>query len=103
MTFSYTVQAGNNSLDLDYTDTAALALNGGTIKDAATHDAVLNLPAPRSAGSLGANKALVIDTTAPTTVSFTRQTPSTSPTNADTLVFRVTFSEHIDGSGGLIG
>jgi hypothetical protein len=103
LTFDYTVQAGDTTSDLDYLSTGALALNGGTIADAATNDATLTLPAPGAAGSLGANKAIVIDTTAPTTVSFTRQNPATSPTNADTLIFRVTFSEAIGGAGGTIG
>lgn len=36
-----------------------------------------------------------LENTAPTVTSFVRQTPSTSPTNADTLVFRATFSEQV--------
>src|ERR1051326_3690134 len=32
---------------------------------------------------------------APSTTSFTRQTPATTPTNADSLVFRATFSEAV--------
>jgi hypothetical protein len=35
------------------------------------------------------------DTIAPTLISFTRQIPATSPTNADTLVFRATFDEPV--------
>src|SRR5205823_2275245 len=66
LTFNYTIQAGDTTADLDYTNTTALALNSGTIKDAATNNATLTLPTPGAAGSLGANKALVIDTTAPT-------------------------------------
>src|SRR5690606_19552582 len=65
LTFEYTVQAGDVSADLDYGDTGALMLNGGTIQDSYGNDAVLALPAPGSAGSLGDNKALVIDTQAP--------------------------------------
>jgi len=38
-----------------------------------------------------------IDHIAPTTTSFTRLTPATSPTNADTLVFSVIFSEKVTG------
>ena len=38
---------------------------------------------------------VTIDTAAPSTTSFERNTPATSPTNADTLVFRVTFSEDV--------
>jgi len=37
----------------------------------------------------------VIDTTAPTLLSFVRQTPAASPTNADSLVFRATFDEDV--------
>ena len=65
LTFNYTVVAGNTSPDLDYASAAALALNGGSIADAATNAATLALPVPGAANSLGANKALIIDTTAP--------------------------------------
>jgi len=61
LTFNYTVQAGDTSSDLDYTSTTALKLNGGTIKDAAGNNATLTLPAPGAAGSLGANKNIVIE------------------------------------------
>jgi hypothetical protein len=65
LTFNYTVQAGDSSADLDYVSTTALALNGGTITDAALNAATLTLAAPGAAGSLGANKALVIGATVP--------------------------------------
>jgi hypothetical protein len=42
-----------------------LALNSGTITDAAGNPAVLTLPSPGTSGSLGNAKALVIDTTPP--------------------------------------
>ncbi|MEY4722510.1 MAG: hypothetical protein RLZZ324_23, partial [Candidatus Parcubacteria bacterium] len=61
LTFTYTVASGNHSADLDYSGTTALSLNGGSIKDAAGNDATLTLPAPGAAGSLGANKNIVID------------------------------------------
>ena len=71
LTFTYTVAPGNSSADLDYTSTSALT---GTI-DTATLTlpvpaAVLTLPAPGAAGSLGFNKNIVINTTAPTVSSF---------------------------------
>ncbi len=65
LTFIYTVLSPHASADLDYAGTAALSLNGGTIKDAVGNDAVLTLPVPGAAGSLGANKDIVIDTEAP--------------------------------------
>ncbi|BEU98447.1 IPTL-CTERM sorting domain-containing protein [Acidovorax sp. DW039] len=69
LTFTYTVGAGQDSADLDYTSTSALALNGATVTETggAHQTASLTLAAPGGAGSLGANKAIVIDTTAPST------------------------------------
>lgn len=60
LTFNYQVGITDTTADLDYVATNALVLNGGTIKDAAGNDAVLNLPAPGTVGSLGANKAIAI-------------------------------------------
>ena len=65
LTFNYTVAAGNTSADLDYASTSALALSGGTIKDAATNAATVTLAAPGATHSLGGNKNLVIDGVAP--------------------------------------
>lgn len=92
LTFRYTVMAGDSSADLDYVGTNSL---GGTITGA-TGEAILTLPSPGSAGSLGANKDIVIDTP-PSVISFIRQTPVSAITNADTLTFRVTFSEAVTG------
>ena len=65
LTFTYTIQANDTSGDLTYVATDSLALNGGTIKNSSTQDAVLTLPSPSAAGSLGANKSLIVDTAAP--------------------------------------
>jgi len=70
LAFSYIVQSGDTSSDLDYTGTGALTLNGGAIKDSAGNEATLILVSPGTAGSLGANKAIVIDTTDPTITDF---------------------------------
>ncbi|MCV6637233.1 FG-GAP-like repeat-containing protein [Candidatus Albibeggiatoa sp. nov. NOAA] len=61
LTFIYTIASGHTSADLDYVSTSALTLNGGTIKDDSSHDATQTLPTPSVTGSLGANKALVVD------------------------------------------
>ena len=52
--------------------------NGGSVSD--TFDIVVDLPA---------------DTTAPRVASIARQNPTSSPTNADSLTWRVTFSEAV--------
>lgn len=56
LTFAYTVGAAQSSADLDYTTTTALT---GTINGASA-PASLTLPTPGAAGSLGANKNIVI-------------------------------------------
>jgi hypothetical protein len=61
LTFRYTVNRGDSSSDLDYVATTSLELNGGTIEDAAANSADLTLAAPGAAGSLGANRDLVVD------------------------------------------
>jgi hypothetical protein len=57
LTFTYVVQANDASSDLDYATTTSLS---GNISSGGV-PAVLTLPTPGSAGSLAANKALVID------------------------------------------
>ncbi len=67
LTFNYTVGAGQSSVDLDYTSTSALT---GTINGPGAA-AVLTLPAPGTAGSLGANKNIVIATVSDLAISLT--------------------------------
>jgi len=93
LTFSYTVQAGDTSSDLTYIATNPLALNGGTIKNASSLDAVLTLPSPTDTGSLGANKAIVVDTTLPTVTSFSSTTPDGSYKAGSQIDITATLSE----------
>lgn len=90
LVFNYTVQAGDTSPDLDYLGAAALALNSGTIKDGNNNNATLTLPLPGTTGSLGANKALVIDTTAPTYASATA--------NGATVVLSLADTNYLDSA-----
>ena len=66
LVFEYVVEQGDASADLDYVDANALELSGGTIRDGCGNDTDLTLVEPGEPGSLGANKAIVIDTTSPT-------------------------------------
>ena len=100
LTFTYTVAAGQNSADLDYTSTTALTLNGGTIvEETGGLSANLTLPAPGAAGSLGANKNIVIDTVeaSVTTVS----SPNANATYAFGSVIDITvqFSQPVTVTG----
>ncbi|MBO2930644.1 autotransporter-associated beta strand repeat-containing protein, partial [Pseudomonas otitidis] len=95
LTFSYTVQAGDSSADLDYASSSALSLNGGTIKDGANQNAILTLPTPGAAGSLGANKALVVDGVRPAATSITLS--DTALRIGETATVTVTFNERVTG------
>ncbi|MGX5725123.1 beta strand repeat-containing protein [Metapseudomonas otitidis] len=95
LTFSYTVQAGDSSADLDYTSSSALSLNGGSIQDGANQNAILTLPTPGAAGSLGANKALVVDGVRPTATSITLS--DTALRIGETATVTITFAERVVG------
>jgi hypothetical protein len=85
--FTYTVQAGDVSGDLDYRN--ATSLGGGAIADAVGNPANLALPTPGTAGSLGANKDLVIDGVAPVVT-------ITAPADGASIGPRVTFTWTVD-------
>ncbi|MBA2672884.1 DUF4347 domain-containing protein, partial [Ramlibacter sp.] len=99
LTFTYTVQAGDTTADLDYISTAALALNGGTIADVAGNNATLTLAAPGAANSLGANKAIVIDTAVPTVSGVTSSTANGAYKVGDVISVQVNFSEAVNVTG----
>jgi hypothetical protein len=99
LTFRYTVASGDSSLDLDYQSAGSLSLNGGTIKDAAGNAAVLTLAAPGDPGSLGNNKALVIDAIAPKVLSVTSTATDTSYKADDVIPITVTFHEAVVVAG----
>ncbi len=91
LTFTYTVAAGNASADLDYASTSALS---GTIADTAGNAATLTLAAPGAAGSLGANKAIVIDTSGPT-VTINQAGAQADPTKTAPISFTVVFTQDV--------
>ncbi len=94
LAFSYTVQAGDLSADLDYASTTALSLNGATIQGASAANAVLTLPSPGAAGSLAANQALVVDGVLPTASIVVADSALSS---GETSTVTITFSEAVSG------
>jgi hypothetical protein len=101
LTFYYTVSeaANHNSTDLDYHSMSALALNGGTIKDSAGNDAILTLAVPGYETSLGANKAISIDTLGSTIINVTSSTANGSYKNANIISIQVVFTEAVAVTG----
>lgn len=95
LSFSYTVQAGDSAVDLDYVSSSALSLNGGTIQDGANQAADLTLVAPGAAGSLGANQALVVDGVRPVATNITLS--NTALRIDETATVTITFNERVSG------
>ncbi len=58
--FDYTTVADDRTADLDYLNTT-LTLNGGTIRDVGSTNAILTLPVAGGVGSLAANAAIVVN------------------------------------------
>ena len=83
----YTVQlSGGDLADLDATITLSFA-SGQNIQDLASNDLTNTTPTGTNESSV------VVDNTAPTVTSIERVTPTTSPTNVNSLSWQVTFSE----------
>ncbi|OHU94935.1 Ig-like domain-containing protein [Pseudoalteromonas byunsanensis] len=99
LTFTYTVQSGDESSDLAYGSTSALALAGGTITDSATNAATLTLPTPGAANSLSNNKALVIDGVGPAVSSVSSTTTDGTYVAGDVLTITVTFDDTVAVTG----
>jgi len=91
LAFSYTVQNGDYDID-GITVGAAIALNGGTIKDAATNNAVLTL------NSIGNTTAVLVDAVPPAITSV--NVPGNGYYKAgDVLNFTVDFNENVTVTG----
>jgi hypothetical protein len=90
LTFNYVVAAGDNAADLEYSSASSLTLNGGTIKDISGNNALLALPALLGPNTLGAQKAIVIDTTAPSITYESISPAATAPTLTPTVSMNLT-------------
>jgi fibronectin-binding autotransporter adhesin len=92
--FSYTVQEGDISSDLDFTGTTALVANGDTIQGGSFIDANLTLPSPGAAGSIAASKDIVIDGVRPTASIVVADTALAV---GETSTVTITFNEAVSG------
>jgi hypothetical protein len=114
LTFTYSVQAGENTLRLDgapatpflFTNlsgrTMAIQLNGGAIRDSAGIDALLMLPISPSAGSLGVNKQLSInppDSTPPVSTAGTSPGANATGWYKNDVTVMINAVDNTGGSG----
>ncbi|WP_236185805.1 DUF4347 domain-containing protein [Pseudomonas juntendi] len=88
LVFAYTIEPGNNASG-GVALGASMDLNGATLGDAAGN--ALNL----ALGNPGTGSGIIIDTTAPQVSDIVRV--DTTPTNAGTLRYTVTFDESVSG------
>ena len=84
---------------LDYASTTALALSGGTIVDGNDNNAILTLPTPGAAGSLAANKNIVIDAIAPTVTGVSSTTANGTYGVGAVITITVGFSKAVVVTG----
>ncbi|HYG04456.1 MAG TPA: Ig-like domain-containing protein [Chryseosolibacter sp.] len=95
LSFTYTVGAGETSATA--LAVTAFNLNGGTIKDNPTNDAILTLPSLPN--RLQDTKSLIIDTTAPTVTTVTSSTGDGAFNAGSIISIQVTFAEPVDVTG----
>gem|GEM_PF-2952869 len=99
LTFSYQVQAGDLSNDLDYQSISALALNGAKIYSPYGYSATLTLPTPGSANSIAGQKNIVIDGVGGAVTGVSSSTADGTYKVGDTILIDVTFSENVAVGG----
>ena len=99
LTFNYTVASDHTTSDLDYLGTSSLALNSGTIKDAALNAATLTLASPGAVNSLSTNKDILVDGTVPTVTGVTSAISNGTYSSGDVIPITIGFSEIVNVTG----
>jgi hypothetical protein len=100
LTFEYLVGGNQESLHLDYSNSKALNLDGGTITAQNGTPVDLTLPGPGAPGSLSFNNALAVAALAPKVLSVsTTSRANTTYGPGQTIVIQVNFSEAVAVTG----
>ena len=97
--FDYTVQAGDNSADLDYHGINALSLNGGSIADPPPTTPPSPSPSPARPARSAPTRTSTIDTTAPTVSGVTASNANGAYKAGQTIHVQVDFSEPVTVTG----
>ena len=90
LVFRYTVVSGNEDLD-GITLGTAINTNGGTIERSEGGGALLTL------NNSGSTTQVKVDAASPLVSSIIRLNPSGSSTNVNSITYRITFSENVNG------
>ena len=97
--FRYEVRDGDSADPLDYANSSALRLNGGTIVDANGNPAILTLPEPGKDGLLGRSGIIEIDAVPPYVVSVSSPNASSTYGPGSYINITVSFSEAVHVGG----
>ncbi|HLE10025.1 MAG: hypothetical protein A2504_00755 [Bdellovibrionales bacterium RIFOXYD12_FULL_39_22] len=99
LTFTFAVESGSSSLDLNYAATDSLNIAGGTLQDDYGNNANLALPALTSGSSM-ADRAIVIDGTPPGIASITTTKDDGYYKASISIPIKVEFNEEITINDG---
>jgi hypothetical protein len=99
LAFDYPIVPGQTASPLDELSTAALSLNGGTIRDAPGNAANLTLSAPGAPGSLGATDGITVDTINPMVQAIYAAPNSGTYGTGATIDIEVIFNKNMAVSG----
>jgi hypothetical protein len=99
LVFSYTVEPGDYSADLDYTSSGALNTNGAVIADISLNNADLSLPSPGAVNSLGNLRNIVIDGVKPQIISLDSPDDNKSYKAGSIITIEVRFNENVIVTG----
>ena len=99
LTFQFIVVNGYTSEDLDIVSSTALNLNNGSIVDVVGNAAILTLPNPGEAGSLGYNKAIALDANPPSVSLALSNNGNGNYKMGDTLDISIVFNEQVNVIG----
>jgi hypothetical protein len=97
--FTYIVQAGDVTEDLQCSDVSALDPDGGILEDALENVANVALPLPGAAGSLRFNSDVELDGVLPTVNNVTANTPNDTYPAGQVLELVVHFDESVIVTG----
>lgn len=103
LTFVYTVQVGDTSLDLAYLSRTALITSGGSIRRLSTTpftSADLTLPTPGATGSLSASSNLVVNTDRPFVLAVNPLTRDGVYRSGEDILIQIVFNIPVVIQGG---
>ena len=99
LTFLYTVQSSDNSLDLEYRSSNPINLNSGSIVDTAGNNTLLTMPVIGSGNSLSDNKDIFVNGSVPRVVSVSSSLDDGFFIAGDTLILTISFNESVIVTG----